>query len=134
MGNVPGAGEGSILLIGDSRPLLDAITAGLAPLPLEVCVLGEGDGKAAPVRPDSAGPAYRLIVFGLSHNDGEPLSLLAQAGLGTALGSTPLLIIAPQPFCADLAHNTLRLPLPLRAGVLPPVVEYLLLHAPQTKQ
>jgi hypothetical protein len=118
--------NGSILVLSDSRDLSDTIAAHLAPLACATCVLAQDNSTFVSLTAGHKKLAFILIVVALSQGCTEAQKMLARAGLASSTGSVPMLIISEQPFCADFAHNILHLPFPLRANILPPIVDYLL--------
>lgn len=116
--------ENKILLLGDSRTVIDLIAAGLAPRNYEARMLTPSARAHAPL--DAGCCLFKLIILALSHDRCEPPALWAETELPFSTGRIPMLIISEAPFRADFAHNILHLPFPLRANTLQPIVDYLL--------
>jgi hypothetical protein len=117
-----------ILLVGDSRFLLDLVTANLAPLPAETILLGSVPGPA-PIRcgPGEANaPPLRLVVLALSHSSSEPVVILDQLGLTGIVGTVPLLIISDRPFQAGFERRIFHILFPFSATTLRQVVDAVL--------
>lgn len=110
----------TILVVGDSRFLLELIALNLAPLATATILL---DSEQSPNRTQDAGAVFDnggqslpLVVLALSHSASEPVVILAQAGLTHIIGVVPLLIISDRPFHAGPEHQIYHLLYPFRAN------------------
>ena len=123
-----------ILLVGDSRFLLDLVTANLAPLTAETILLGSVPGPVPTCCAPSAAhaPPLRLVVLALSHSSSEPVVILDQLGLTGIVGTVPLLIISDRPFQAGIERRIFHILFPFSATTLRQVVDAVLLDAAAT--
>lgn len=110
----------TILVVGDSRFLLELIVLNLAPLATATILLDSGQ---PPNRTQGVGAAFDnddqslpLVVLALSNSASEPVVILAQAGLTHIIGVIPLLIISDRPFHAGPEHQIYHLLYPFRAN------------------
>lgn len=124
-----------ILLVGDSRFLLELVTANLAPLTTKTICL-DSVPEAAPTRcaPGEANALpLQLVVLALSNSSSEPVVILDQLGLTGIVGTVPLLIISDRPFQAGFGRRIFHMPFPFRATTLRQVVDAVLDDAAATR-
>ena len=124
-----------ILLVGDSRFLLELVAANLAPLPAATILLGsKAAAEPTPYSPGAANaPPLRLVVLALSHSSSEPVVILDQVGLTGIVGTVPLLIISDRPFQASFERHIFHIPFPFRATTLRQAVDTVLHDAAATR-
>lgn len=121
----------TILVVGDSRFLLELIVLNLVPFATATILL---DSERPPIRTQGAGAAFDngdqsslpLVVLALSHSASEPVVILAQAGLTHIIGVVPLLIISDRPFHAGPEHQIYHLLFPFRANTFRRAIDELL--------
>lgn len=121
------APDSYVLLIGDNGLLVELVAANLAPLPMQVILLGTWDAetKTAPVTV-APEPDCQLIVLALSKTVNEPVVILARLRIAHLIGAIPLLIISDRPFTTDGERRIFHLPFPFGAAALQQTIATLL--------
>ena len=125
---------GEILLVGDSKFLLELVATNLAPLTAETLFFSSVQPQAPTGfrRREENAQQLRLVVLALSYSSSEPVVILDQLGLTSIVGVVPLLIISDRPFQAGLARRIFHMPFPFRATTLRQVVDAVLDDAATT--
>lgn len=119
-----------VLLVGDSKFLLELMAVNLAPLATEAILFGGKQAsawrQAAPTRIDGAASPFRLLVLALSRSYSEPVVILARVGLTDFVGVVPLVIVSDRPFPADPEQQIFHLSFPCQAHVFRQAVDKML--------
>jgi len=111
--SIPSSYTKPVLVLADSRLLLDVIAASLD-CPIQGFLLG-GDDMAFSAQKQTA---FDLIIVALSAPSGEPLVTLKRAGVLQDVGRVPVLIISDRRFDSLSKDKIFYLPFPFSAAAL----------------
>ena len=118
MDAAPAFPKADILIVGDSKFLLELIRANLAPRTAVTILFDRSlatGGQHTRVGWDTSTARFRLVVLALSQSCSEPVVILDYTGLTGIVGVVPLLIISDRPFIAGHERLIFHMPFPFQA-------------------